>query len=40
MADGGLQRDVGAQRVAHNVGLAELRMADHSGNVVAERFTA
>src|SRR5215467_5832039 len=40
MADGGLQRDAGAQRVAHYVGLAELQMADQSGNVVAQRFTA
>src|ERR1700723_472868 len=40
MADGGLQRDEGAQRVAHYVGLAEVQMADQSGNVVAQRFTA
>src|SRR5580692_7683316 len=40
MADGGLQRDVGAQRVAHYVGLAEIQMTDQSGNVVAQRFTA
>src|SRR5579862_5763154 len=40
MADGGLQCDEGAQRVAHYVGLAEFQMADQSGNVVAQRFTA
>src|SRR5438552_10820391 len=40
MADGGLQRDEGAQRVAHRVDLAEFQMADQSGNVVAHRFTA
>src|SRR6204780_4024491 len=40
MADGGLQCDVGAQRVAYYVGLAEFQMADQSGNVVAQRFTA
>src|SRR5215471_14649835 len=40
MADDGLQRDAGTQRVAHYVGLAELQMADQSGNVVAQRFTA
>src|SRR5256884_9987756 len=39
-SDGGLQRDEGAQRVAHHVGLAEFQMADQSGNVVAHRFTA
>src|SRR5207253_88661 len=40
IAEGGLQRDEGAQRVAHHVGLAEFQMADQSGNVVAHRFTA
>src|ERR1700727_1154886 len=40
MADGGLQGDVGAQRVAHYVGLAKMQMTDQSGNVVAQRFTA
>src|SRR5262249_46731546 len=40
MADDGLQRDAGAQRVAHYVGLAELQMADQSGNVVGQRFAA
>src|SRR5690242_12180144 len=40
MADCGLQRDEGAQRVAHYVGLPKLQMSDQSGNVVAHRFTA
>jgi hypothetical protein len=38
VADGGLQRDAGAQRVAHHVDPAKVQMADQGGHVVARRL--
>src|SRR6201991_3135657 len=40
MTDSGLQRDAGTQREAHDIGLAEVQLADQRGNIVAHRFAA